>query len=115
MIYIYVIGFILKPSLSINKLSLSILLILFSCGNKPPVDPQWINKGSSDLYWVGVGQAKISADQDYREQARTRALALIASQIEVSISETLIDIIEERNMVASEYTKSITETRIETN
>ena len=115
MIYIYVIGFILKPSLSINKLSLSILLILFSCGNKPPVDPQWINKGSSDLYWVGVGQAKISADQDYREQARTRALALIASQIEVCISETLIDIIEARNMVASEYNKSITETRIETN
>ncbi|MBC8255923.1 MAG: LPP20 family lipoprotein [Candidatus Marinimicrobia bacterium] len=92
-----------------------IVLLFISCSNHP--EPGWISdQPHADNYWFGVGSVeKPFYGSDIREEARSKALSEIASQISVEVSGTFEQVIKERNLDLDEYAKSVVKTRVEHN
>ncbi len=90
-------------------------LILLGC-SPPTTTPDWIETPPrNNSYWYGVGVVSEPLTGEYRETARLRALDEIASQISVNISSTMLDVLTELNYNVSEYTESITKSRVDQN
>ena len=92
-----------------------IFLLLLSCSNHP--EPGWIsNQPHAENYWFGVGSVeKPFYGSDIREEARSKALSEIASQISVDVSGTFEQVITEHNFDLDEFAKSVVKTRVENN
>ena len=92
-----------------------IVLFLLSCSTHP--EPGWIsNQPHAENYWFGVGSVeKPFYGSDIREEARSKALSEIASQISVDVSGTFEQVITEHNFDLDEFAKSVVKTRIENN
>ena len=84
-----------------------IFLLLLSCSNHP--EPGWIsNQSHAENYWFGVGSVeKPFYGSDIREEARSKALSEIASQISVDVLGTFEQVITEHNFDLDKFAKSI--------
>ena len=92
-----------------------IFLLLFSCSNHP--EPGWIsNQPHAENYWFGIGSVeKPYYGSDIREEARSKALSEIASQISVDVSASFEKVTTEHNLSLDEFAKSIVQTRVDNN
>ena len=101
---------------------LLISLLFYSCAGTQPGwpnqledDPQYAQDSE---FWFGTGQANIG-DASYQQVARTRALNIIAEQLEVEIKSSIIDVQEQYGVglggQANEYNKVTIESRVNTN
>ena len=104
------------------RILLTISLIFYSCAGTQPGwqnqledDPQYVQ---SSEFWFGNGQANIR-DASYQQVARSRALNIIAEQLEVEIKSSIIDVQEQYGVGLSgkgnEYNKVTIESRVNTN
>jgi len=86
-----------------------------SCSNHP--EPEWIsNQPHAENYWFGIGSVeKPYYGSDIREEARSKALSEIASQISVDVSGSFEQVITENNFDLDEFAKSVIKTRVENN
>jgi len=86
-----------------------------SCSNHP--EPEWIsNQPHAENYWFGIGSVeKPYYGSDIREEARSKALSEIASQISVDVSGSFEQVITENNFDLDEFAKSVVKTRVENN
>ena len=101
---------------------LLISLLFYSCAGTQPGwpnqledDPQYAQNSE---FWFGTGQANIG-DASYQQVARTRALNIIAEQLEVEIKSSFIDVQEQYGVglggKGNEYNKVTIESRVNTN
>ena len=92
-----------------------IFLLLLSCSNHP--EPEWIsNQPHAENYWFGIGSVeKPYYGSDIREEARSKALSEIASQISVDVSASFEKVTTEHNLSLDEFAKSIVQTRVDNN
>ena len=101
---------------------LPISLLFYSCAG---TQPEWPNQLEDDPqyaqdseFWFGNGQANIR-DASYQQVARTRALNIIAEQLEVEIKSSFIDVQEQYGVglggKGNEYNKVTIESRVNTN
>ena len=92
-----------------------IVLLVISCSNHP--EPGWIsNQPHAENYWFGVGSVeKPFYGSDIREEARSKALSEISSQISVDVSGSFEQVITEHNFDLDEFAKSVVKTRVENN
>jgi len=92
-----------------------IVLLLLSCSNHP--EPSWIsNQPYAEHYWFGIGSVeKPYSGSDIREEARSKAISEIASQISVDISGSFEQVITENNFDLDKFAKSVIKTRAENN
>ena len=101
---------------------LLISLLFYSCAGTQPGwpnqledDPQYAQNSE---FWFGTGQANIG-DASYQQVARSRALNIIAEQLEVEIKSSIIDVQEQYGVGLSgkgnEYNKVTIESRVNTN
>ena len=102
-----------------KKYPLFLLYIcIICCGPKPHVSIERSSIGASSEFWFGNGQANIG-DASYQQVARTRALNIIAEQLEVEIKSSIIDIQEQYGVglggKGNEYNKVTIESRVNTN
>jgi len=104
------------------RILLTISLIFYSCAGTQPGwpnqledDPQYAQDSE---FWFGKGQANIGGTS-YQQVARTRALTMIAEQLEVEIKSSIIDVQEQYGVglggKANEYFKVTIESRVNTN
>jgi len=102
-----------------KKYPLFLLYIcIICCGPKPHVSIERSSIGASSEFWYGNGQANIG-DASYQQVARTRALNIIAEQLEVEIKSSIIDVQEQYGVglggKGNEYNKVTIESRVNTN
>ena len=101
---------------------LTVPLLFYSCAG---TQPGWPNQLEDDPqysqdseFWYGTGQANIG-DASYQQVARSRALNIIAEQLEVEIKSSIIDVQEQYGVGLSgkgnEYNKVTIESRVNTN
>ena len=101
---------------------LTVSLLFYSCAGTQPGwpnqledDPQYAQDSE---FWFGTGQANIG-DASYQQVARTRALNIIAEQLEVEIKSSFIDVQEQYGVglggKGNEYNKVTIESRVNTN
>ena len=90
-----------------------LILISFSCSNKPK--PDWLSSQPQQLYyWYGIGIVnKKNLNNDCRELAKNNAISEIASQIKLEISGKFKRVITENNLNLNDFSESIFETRTE--
>ena len=86
-----------------------------SCSNHP--EPVWIsNQPNADNYWFGISSVeKPYYGSDIREEARSKALNEIASQISVDVSASFEKVTTEHNLSLDEFAKSVIQTRVDNN
>ncbi len=85
-----------------------------SCSSPKP--PDWIyTQPENTDYWFGYGIVAKPFSGDIREEARNRAIEEIAAQISIQISSQMENLITEHNYDVNEFTRSLTETRINSN
>ena len=86
-----------------------------ACSTHP--EPGWIDiQPKAENYWFGVGSVeKPFYGSDIREEARSKALSEIASQISVDISGSFEQVVTEHNLSLDEFAKSVVNTRVENN
>ena len=77
-----------------------------ACSTHP--EPGWIDiQPKAENYWFGVGSVeKPFYGSDIREEARSKALSEIASQISVDISGSFEQVVTEHNLSLDEFAKS---------
>ena len=92
-----------------------IFLLLLSCSNHPK--PEWIsNQPHVENYWFGIGSVeKPYFGSDIREEARSKALSEIASQISVDVTASFEKVNTEHNLSLDEFSKSIVKIRVNNN
>ncbi len=92
-----------------------LFLFFMACSTHP--EPGWIsNQPNAENYWFGVGSVeKPFYGSDIREEARSKALSEIASQISVDISGSFEQVVTEHNLSLDEFAKSVVNTRVENN
>ena len=90
-----------------------IMLLLFvACVHQQP-DPEWlVHQPVSDDSWYGIASVDMFHD-NYRENARTKAIQEIGSQIEIHIKSSIKSVSIEVNYNISEYYESIVESRVD--
>ena len=104
------------------RILLTVSLLFYSCAGTQPGypnqfenDPQYAQDSE---FWSGTGQANIG-DESYQQVARSRALNIIAEQLEVEIKSSIIDVQEQYGVGLSgkgnEYNKVTIESRVNTN
>ena len=104
------------------RILLTLSLLFYSCAGTQPGypnqlenDPQYTQDSE---FWSGNGQANIG-DESYQQVARSRALNIIAEQLEVEIKSSIIDVQEQYGVGLSgkgnEYNKVTIESRVNTN
>ena len=98
----------------INKITIVIMIALFSCTQSPIVSPEWVvNEPNSDSnYWVGIGSIEKPLPDNYREIAQQRALNQIASQIKVEIKSEFNSVVQDLNYELDEYFSSVINSRV---
>lgn len=91
-----------------------VICLIISCSAPKP--PSWIHtQPDNSEFWFGYGIVHKPFGGDIREEARSRAIEEIASQISIQISSQMEHIITEHNYDVNEYTRSLTETRVNSN
>ena len=92
-----------------------LFLFFIACSTHP--EPGWIDSQPlAENYWFGVGSVeKPFYGSDIREEARSKALSEIASQISVDISGSFEQVVTEHNLSLDEFAKSVVNTRVENN
>jgi len=92
-----------------------IIFLVFSCSSHP--EPQWItSQPNAENYWFGIGSVeKPFFGDDIREEARSKALNEIASQISVDVSASFEKVTTEHNLSLDEFAKSVVQTRVDNN
>ena len=92
-----------------------LFLFFIACSTHP--EPGWINSQPiAENYWFGVGSVeKPFYGSDIREEARSKALSEIASQISVDISGSFEQVVTEHNLSLDEFATSVVNTRVENN
>ena len=104
------------------RILLTVSLLFYYCAGTQPGwpnqledDPQYAQDSE---FWFGKGQANIGGTS-YQQVARTRALTMIAEQLEVEIKSSIIDVQEQYGVglggKANEYFKVTIESRVNTN
>jgi len=90
-------------------------MLVFSCSSHP--EPQWItSQPNAENYWFGIGSVENAFfGDDIREEARSKALNEIASQISVDVSASFEKVTTEHNLSLDEFAKSIVQTRVDNN
>ena len=103
----------IKPMIQ-NLMVFIAIPFIISCISKKP--PDWINTRlhSSD-YWYGYGRVSKPFNGDIQNEARNRAIDEIASQISIQISSEMSTLITEHNFDINEYSRSLMETRVNSN
>ena len=84
-----------------------LFLFFMACSTLP--EPGWIDSQPiAENYWFGVGSVeKPFYGSDIREEARSKALSEIASQISVDISGSFEQVVTEHNLSLDEFEKSV--------
>mgnify|MGYP001300496666 CR=1 FL=1 len=88
------------------------VLTIFFCSTLLAQEPGWVkSRPSSQQYFIGIGSSD-KKSSGYRNRAKADALNDLASEISVSISSELIDVMTEYSGFSEEYARS--EIRIST-
>ena len=94
-----------------------VLLLSVGCIHLKPA-PEWlVQQPVSDDGWYGIASVDMSND-NYRENARTKAIQEIASQIEIHVQSSIKSVTKEESynrseFELSEYYESIIEARVD--
>ena len=98
-----------------SRVFVPIIFLIFSCSSHP--EPQWItSQPNAENYWFGIGSVeKPFFGDDIREEARSKALNEIASQISVDVSASFEKVTTEHNLSLDEFAKSVIQTRVDNN
>ena len=104
------------------RILLTVSLLFYSCAGTQPGYPNQLENdpqyAQDSEFWSGTGQANIG-DESYQQVARSRALNIIAEQLEVEIKSSIIDVQEQYGVGLSgkgnEYNKVTIESRVNTN
>ena len=94
------------------KVYFSLYAFLFlSCYSLP--EPDWVNNHIVDAeYWYGYGIVNKEYVGNVREEARSRAIEEIATQISIDISSNFQTTITEFNFSINEYTEKVSRFRL---
>ena len=99
------------------SIGLKLILCTFflSCFSNTSL-PDWVTtQPVNSEYWYGYGIVQIPFSGDLREEARSRAIDEIASQISINITSKMKSLVIERDYDIRSFTRSITETRVNSN
>jgi len=98
-----------------SRVFVPIIFLIFSCSSHP--EPQWItSQPNAENYWFGIGSVeKPFYGDDFREEALSKALNEIASQISVDVSASFEKVTTEHNLSLDEFAKSVIQTRVDNN
>ena len=99
-----------------NKVFKLILCTFFLTCYSNTYLPNWVTtQPVNSEYWFGYGIIQKPFNGDLREEARSRAVDEIASQISIHITSKMKNLVIERDYDVRSFTRSITETRVNSN